>query len=275
MQNPFRILLLSTLCLWAGLSGCSSNKPKDHAVDCKEKFDDLHAKFEKKRYQAAREGYATFITNCTGFEFTEQALFEEAESYFQQGDYIESESQFRNFLREYPNSRRFGEESRYRVAQSMAKQVGIAARDQSKTLEAIAAYEDFASEFDDSRFVDSAKIEIDKMRNLLAAKEVQIARLYRRMGEPLAAAIYYKALLKDYKDRVDERDITLKLAQCYIDLTQFDEAETYLRKFDGIAKDDPFKEKLKSAYDALAKARERHAREKREEKEASQRQENL
>lgn len=262
---------LSTL----GLVGCSSKKPEDHAVNCEKKFSELHAKFEKGHYQTARDGYAQFLTSCTGFEFTEQALFEQAESYFLLGDYIESESEYRAFLREYPNSRRFGEKALFRAAQSMAKQVGIAARDQSKTLEAIGAYEDFIAEFGESQYADSAKTEMDKMRNLLAEKEEQIAKLYRRMGEPLAATIYYKSLLKKYGDRVDQRSITLKLARCYIDLNQFDEAESHLRKFEGIAKDDPFKAEVKTAYEALEKARVRHAREKREEKEESQRREAL
>jgi outer membrane protein assembly factor BamD len=276
MVHPVSVLrVLSFAGVALALAACSSKKPEDHALNCEKKFSELHAKFEKGHYQTARDGYATFLTSCTGFEFTEQALFEQAESYFRMGDYIESESEYRVFLKEYPNSRRFGEEARYRVAQSMAKQVGIAARDQSKTLEAIAAYEDFLVEFGEAKFADSAKAEIDKMRNLLAEKEEQIAKLYRRMGEPLAAAIYYKNLLKQYGDRVNQRDITLKLTRCYIDLNQFDEAEGYLRKFEGIAKDDPFKIEVKAAYDALEKARQRHAREKREEKEESQRREAL
>jgi outer membrane protein assembly factor BamD len=266
------VLVLVT---WVGLSACSSAKPVDHAVDCEKKFKELHGKFVKGSYQTAREGYATFVTSCTGFEFTEQALFEEAESYFQQGDYIESESEFRSFIKEYPNSPRFGEQGSYRVAQSMAKQVGIAARDQSKTMEAIASYEDFLREFSESKYADSAKNEIASMRNVLADKDLQIAKLYKRMGEPQAAAIYYKNLLKEYGDRVDQRDISLKLVQCYIALSQFDEAESYLRKFDGIAKNDPFQARIKSSYSDLEKAREKHAREKKEEKDQSQRRETL
>ncbi len=274
--NPFLRLTLAAavLCLPL-LSACSSNKPEDHAIDCKKKFDDLHAKFLKGSYQTAREGYATFLTSCTGFEFTEQALFEEAESYFQQGDYIESESNFRTFLREYPSSPRYGEQVRYRVAQSMAKQVGIVARDQSKTLEAIGAYEDFLQEFAASKYSDSAHTEIDRMHKLLAEKEMMIAKLYRRMGEPMAAAIYYKNVLKEYGERVDQRDITLKLAQCYIALGQFDEAENYLRKFEGIAKDDPLKERVKETYVDLEKARVLHVKEKKAEKDESQRRESL
>lgn len=274
--SPFlRLAMAAAVLSLPLLSACSSNKPEDHAIDCKKKFDDLHAKFVKGSYQTAREGYATFLTSCTGFEFTEQALFEEAESYFQQGDYIESESNFRTFLREYPSSPRFGEQVRYRVAQSMAKQVGIVSRDQSKTLEAIGAYEDFLQEFASSKYADSAHMEVDRMHKLLAEKEMLIAKLYRRMGEPMAAAIYYKNVLKEYGDRVDQRDITLKLAQCYTALGQYDEAENYLRKFEGIAKDDPLKERVKAAYAELEKARELHVKEKKAEKDESQRRESL
>ena len=102
---------------------------------------------------------------------------------------------------------------------------------------------------------------------------MMIARLYNRMGEPLAAAIYYKNLLKEFGNRVNQRDINLKLANCYIAMGQFDEAETYLQKFDGIAKDDPFKEKVKTAYRDLEKARLKLVQEKKDEQEQGKRQE--
>ena len=63
--------------------------------------------------------------------------------------------------------------------------------------------------------------------------------------EPQAAAIYYKNLVKEFGGRVNEREINLKLAECYIGMYQFDEAEAYLSKFDGIAKDDPLKDRVR------------------------------
>lgn len=259
--------------VWMACSG--SKNTVDHQTDCRKRFDELHEKFEKSRWQAVRDGYSEFITTCTGFEFSEQAYYEMAEAYFQQGDAIEAEAEFRSFVKEYPNSVKYAEKARYRIAQASAMQVSIAARDQSKTIEAISEYETFIEEFDESTKLDSAKSEVQRLKGLLAEKVLQTARLYRRMGEPQASAIYYKQALKEWGDRLDTRRVTLELAQCYIDLYQFEEAENHLRGFDGIAKDDAFHLKVKEAYAKLEKARKRLAKEKQEEKEEAQRDKSL
>src|SRR5690606_3518690 len=120
------------------------------------------------------------------------------------------------------------------------KQVQIPQRDQTKTLEAMRELETFLAEFPDSPKTDSAHGELDRLGQLLAERDMLIARLYRRMNEPLAAAIYYKHLLAEYGDRVPRREINLYLADSYIELNQFPEAESILIQFDGVAQDDPF-----------------------------------
>lgn len=257
------------------LSACSSSKKLTQEENCQARWEKLHAKFEKKRYTEIRDQYTDLISSCNGSPFMEQATFELAEIQFNIQDWLEAETEYATFLKEFPNSRKYGETARWRLAVSAAKQVGIPQRDQSKTTEAISDFEQFMDEYPDSKRVDTAKMEIEKLTGKLVAKQLQIARLYERMEEPQAAAIYYKNILKEYSGRVDLRDINLKLTKCYIDLRQFDEAEAYLAKFDGIAKDDPFKEKVKQAHQDLEKARNQFAKEKKEEQEQGKRQEAL
>jgi outer membrane assembly lipoprotein YfiO len=255
--------------LLAGALGCSK-KPKNPQSDCGPRFQKLHAKFEKGKYSSAKEGYAEFIVSCSGTEFTEQAFFELAEAQFALKDWMAAEQEYASFLREFAGSRRYEERARYRLALSMAKQVEIPQRDQSKTVESLREFETFLADFSDSPRVDSAKTEMDRLRRLLAERDQMIARLYRRMDEPLAAIVYYKHLLKEYGDRVPAREISLQLAECYIELRQFLEAESQLAQFDGVAKDDPFRERVRDLHRKLEEARARHAREKRKEKEAEQ-----
>lgn len=260
---PF-LVLVAVLGAFA-LSACSSSKKLSQEESCQARWDKLHAKFEKKKYNEIRDLYSDLVTSCPGSNFTEQAAFELGEIQYNLGDWMEAENEYSAFLKDFPASRQYGEIANYKRAMASAKQVGIPQRDQSKTQEAIQSFEQFLDEYPDSKYADTAKTEIEKLTEKLVAKQLQIARLYNRMDEPQAAAIYYKNIIKEYGGRVDLRDINLKLAQCYIDMHQFDEAETYLTKFDGIAKDDPFKEKVKSAYQSLEKARNALAKEKKEE----------
>lgn len=243
------------------------------AEDCQARFNKLHSKFEKKKYQDAKEGYSELLTSCPGSTFSEQGLFEEAEAYYHLKDWSGAESDYATFFKEYPTSRRFGEEAHYHYALSLSRQVEIPARDQGKTTEAISAFESFMDEYPESKYADSCKPQIDDLRNHLVEKQLQIAHLYSRMDEPQAAAIYYKEILRQYGALVNQRDINLKLADCYVEMNQFDEAETYLVKFDGIAADDPFKAQVKLVYQKMEKARAKLAREKKEEQEQGKRQE--
>lgn len=274
---PFSVrhaaLLVATTILT--FNACSSSKKLTQEENCQVRWDKLHAKFEKKRWNEIREPYADLVSSCPGSPFSEQAAFELGEIQFNLTDWMEAESEYSAFLKDYPSSRRYGEIAHFKRALSAAKQVGIPQRDQSKTVEAIQDFEQFLDDYPDSKKADTAKTQIEELTQKLVAKQLQIARLYTRMDEPQAAAIYYKNILKDYSGRVDLRDINLKLSLCYVEMNQFDEAETYLTKFDGIAKDDPFKEKVKQAYQTLEKAKHRLAKQKKEEQEQGKRQEAL
>lgn len=264
---------LAGLAALLAFPACSKKLTKEES--CQEKWDKAAPKFAKKKYVQSKELLSEIVTSCPGSPFTEEALFDLAEAHFHLEEWEEAESEYRAFLKEFPASKRYAEQARYRIAQVTGSQVEPPSRDQSKTLEAIIAWEDYIGEYPDSPRADSAKAEMEKLKDVLAAKQMMIAKLYSRMDEPQAAAIYYKNLLKEFGGRVNEREVNLKLAECYIEMSQFDEAEAYLAKFDGIAKDDPFKEKVKKAYKNLEKARTKLAREKKEEQEQGKRQEAL
>jgi outer membrane protein assembly factor BamD len=250
---------------------CSS-KPKDLKGDCRERFDKLHSRYEKGKFSYAKEGYGDFIITCGGTEYVEQAHFELANSHFNLKEWMEAEEEFAAFLRDYPTSRRYAELARWRMALSMSRQVEIPQRDQSKTVEAIREFETYVAEFPESERTDSAQAELTRLSQLLADRDMLIARLYRRMDEPLAAAIYYKYLLSEYGDRVPRREINLNLAESYIELKQFVEAENILNQFDGVAKDDPFREKIVKVRHKLEKAKAKHEKEKLREQRENQKQ---
>jgi outer membrane protein assembly factor BamD len=271
-----RLLVPAIAALGAlGLFACSSGKQLTKEESCQEKWEKAKAKFEKKKTVQTKEVLSDVVSSCPGSSFTEEAMFDLAESHMALEEWDEAEQEFSSFLKDFPNSKRYGQQAMFRKAVANGNQAEIPARDQSKTLDAIADYENFLDEYPEGPYADTAKIELGKLKDILVAKEMQIARLYRRMGEPQAAAIYYKNILKEYGDKVDIRDINLKLAHCYIAMGQFDEAETYLSKFDGVAKDDPFKKKVMEAYKDLEKARTKMAAEKKEEQEQGKRQEAL
>jgi outer membrane protein assembly factor BamD len=250
------------------LTGCST-KPKDLKGDCRERFEKLHDRYTKGKYSYAKQGYSDFMVTCAGTEHVEQAHFELGDSHVNLKEWAEAELELSAFLRDYPTSRRYAETARWLLARSMSKQVQIPQRDQTKTLDAIREMETFIAEFPESPKNDSARNELDRLGQLLADRDMLVARLYRRMDEPLAAAIYYKHLLATYGDRVPRRDINLYLADSYTELGQFPEAENILAQFDGVAQDDPFAKKIAEARTKLEKAKAKHEKQKLKEQRAA------
>jgi outer membrane assembly lipoprotein YfiO len=269
--RPSFPFILAALSAFLALAGCSKKLTKEEG--CQEKWDKVAPKFAKGKYIQSKEPLTEIVTSCPGSPFTEEAMFDLGEVHYHLEEWEEAESEFNNFRKDFPNSRKFSERASYRIAEVTGKQVDGPARDQTKTLEAIMAWENYLDEYPEGPRADSAQGEIDKLKSILAEKQMMIAHLYSRMDEPQAAAIYYKEVLKEFGGRVNEREVNLKLAECYVRMGQFDEAETYLAKFDGIAKDDPFREKVRKAYKDLEKARNKLAREKKEEQEQGKRQE--
>lgn len=254
----------------AGLTftGCSS-KPKDLKGDCRERFEKLHDRYTKGKYSYAKQGYSDFMVTCAGTEHVEQAHFELGDSHVNLKEWAEAELELSAFLRDYPTSRRYSETARWLLARSMSKQVQIPQRDQTKTLDAMREMETFIAEFPESPKNDSARNELERLGQLLADRDMLVARLYRRMDEPLAAAIYYKHLLATYGDRVPRRDINLYLVDSYTELGQFPEAENILVQFDGVAQDDPFTKKIAMARAKLEKAKAKHEKQKLKEQRAA------
>src|SRR5690606_15899429 len=146
--------------------------------------------------------YGDFLVTCVGTEHVEQAHFELGDSHLKLKEWAEAELELAAFLRDYPTSRRYAETARWLLARSMANQVQIPQRDQTKTLEAMCDLDTFLAESPDSPKPDSAHTELDRLGQLLADRDMLLARLYRRMDEALAAAIYYKHLQSEYGDRV-------------------------------------------------------------------------
>ncbi len=271
--SPTSLILFSFSMLF--FNGCFGHKKLTQEESCQEKWEKAKTKYDKKRWADAKEPLNELVTSCPGSPFTEEAFFDLGETHYHLEDWIEAETEYSSFLKDFPASKKYGELVRWRLAEVASKQVEPPNRDQTKTLEAIQGYENFLDEYPESARADTAKTQIEKLKDQLVEKQMMIARLYSRMDEPQAAAIYYKQMLKDYGARVNQRDVNLKLAKCYIELHQFDEAESYLSKFDGIAKDDPFGARVKEAFASLAKARSKVDRQKKEEQEADKRQDNM
>jgi outer membrane protein assembly factor BamD len=71
---------------------------------------------------------------------------------------------------------------------------------------------------------------LDSLNNRVAENDFQIARLYSRMGEPSAAAIYLKEFLDEFPKSPRQKEAIVMLIDSYIDMKEFAAAKFYLER---------------------------------------------
>ncbi|HSQ41101.1 MAG TPA: outer membrane protein assembly factor BamD [Fibrobacteraceae bacterium] len=209
------------------LASCSSAPPKDPLSLCGGKFDKLEQLFQKGKYSSVVDPAEDILNTCHGTGYMEQTQFMLAESYFHMEDWIEARGEYTTFVMNFPSSP-YAETAEFRKALSSYNMSYNDMRDESPTGTAVRDFEDFVADYPSSALLDSANRYQDSLADRLAEKEFQIAKLYWRMGHPLASAMYLKTFLSNYPHSSRQYEGQLMLIDCYIKLEQFDPAQTYL-----------------------------------------------
>ncbi len=146
-----------------------------------------------------------------------EALLLVADAYYLDGgesNFLRSEAKYRDFLNRFPTS----DSSAYvqlQLANSLAKRVLRADRDQTATRKAIEEFELLIRIYPTSEYAIQARQEIQNMRNVLAKHEYVIGRFNRRRGLPPAAAHRLVGILMDYPDYPEMDDVLLQLGLAY------------------------------------------------------------
>lgn len=228
--------LVALLLVAAVLAGCSSSR----GLGRKDRADRA---FSRGDYPGAIQDYQVFLEEAgLGVEAMDAHLML-GRSYFENGDYPTAAVEFEIFQRDYPRSDSLVAASWYETL-CWVKQAPAYDRDATPTLKAIQMLQDFMLDHPGAPQVAEAKRQLAALQDRLAHKALAIARLYRRMERPEAAAIYFEKLLREYPDspRVDEA--ALGLIEVRLELGERGEAR---RLAERIAADRPDSELARRA----------------------------
>lgn len=232
--------------------GCSSAPVGDRQQVCRVKFEKAEAGFKAEKYWQTQDVMEEILNECHGTGFMERTQFMMAESYYHEEEWVDARGEYTTFLLNFPSSP-YAETAAFRKAVSSFNMSYTDMRDDSPTQTAIRDFEDFRSNYPSSALQDSATHYQDSLINRLGEKEFQTARLYMRMDEPLASAIYLKSFLMEYPHSPRQYEGLLMIIDCYIELQQFEQAEFYLQQ---LTKNYPnSKDEYKSRTEDLADAK--------------------
>ncbi len=209
---------------------CSSNKYSGSVSEkCRAQYNEAEVKYKAGKYWRVKDDLDEILQNCTGTGVMEETHFMLAEAHFHLEEWIEAREEYGSFANFFPGSP-YAETAAYRKAVSAYNLSYKDSRDQSNTTFAIRDFNRFSSDYPNSALLDSAVMYLDSLNNRVAENEFKIARLYSRMGEPSAAAIYLKEFLDEFPKSPRQKEVIVMLISSYIDMKEFSVAKFYLER---------------------------------------------
>ncbi len=179
MQHLRFARLLAIVCCFGLLVSCSSfNKLQKTGTD-DQKYKAALQYYEKKDWYHAGLLFEELIPVLKGSTESEMAQFYYAYTQFRQQQYLLSSTLFKKFYETFARSEH-AQEAMYMYAYSLYKDAPDYNLDQSNTLTATSALQDFINNYPDSQYRDDATKMILDLRQKLERKAYEKAKLYYR-----------------------------------------------------------------------------------------------
>ena len=211
-QYLLHIVLIASILL-LGSCGKFSKLQKDGTVE--QKYDAALAYYKKADYYHAGTLFEEITPLLKGAEKAEMSQFYNAYCNYHQGLYNMSQYLFKNFYDTFQRSE-YAQEAYYMHAYSLYRDSPNFNLDQSSTLTAIAALQDFINTYPDSPFREEGTKLILELRQKLERKAYEKVKLYYKTSE---------AQISNYRSAV----VAINIFQKEFPDSKFNEELAYLR----------------------------------------------
>ncbi|MCQ2290210.1 MAG: outer membrane protein assembly factor BamD [Bacteroidales bacterium] len=194
--------IITILCAAALLTSCGEYNKALKSTDYNYKFEFAKQAFEQKRYTQAYTLLEDVHTVFRGTPKAEEALYLLALSYYENKDYLNSGSYFKQYYTQYPKGQ-YTELARYYSGYGYYLDSPDPQLDQSETVKAIEELQAFLDYFPKSDKVSIAQNAIFELQDKLVLKQLQNATLYFNLGNYMgnnyeSCVITAKNAIKDY-----------------------------------------------------------------------------
>ena len=197
MQKLFVPLLIFTLLLGAG---CSSKFRKiEKNPDWRVKYEGALNYYNKKDYYKASVLFEQVLPIVRGLPEGEKVQFYLAYCQYYEKLYLLASEQFKTFYETYGRSQ-LVEEARFMYAYSLYTSSPNANLDQSSSIQAMAAMQQFLNRYQESKFKDKAIDAIVNIQEKLEKKGFENARQYYKMRIYNAAIVALENFKKNFPD---------------------------------------------------------------------------
>ena len=171
-----------------------------------------------EEYQRAQTLYELVIAPYRGQAEAEQIAYRYAYTYYYTGQYVLASYYFNQFATTYGGSS-LREEADFMSAYSNYQLSPTYRLDQSYSVKAIEAFEEFANRYPDSERVSQANSLIDEMRAKMELKDFESAKLYMDIERYESALTSFGNVLKDYPETQRAEEIRYLMARVQYEYT--------------------------------------------------------
>lgn len=182
--------------------------------DMNEKYETVFKIYEKKDYITALQFLDELIPLYRGSEKMQKLMNLYPWCYYHNGDYMLASYHFKQYARLFPNAQDT-EEAEYMVAYCSYLDSAPFSLDQTNTHTAIGDLQLFINKYPKSERVAQCNELMDELREKLARKDFELAKLYFNIESYNAAAIAFNNLLKDYPETKHREEAFFYLVKNY------------------------------------------------------------
>lgn len=178
-MNKSTIIALGLAALF---SGCSTElRTVESSADRPYKYEFAKQCFAQGRFDDAIILLSELVTAQKGRENAQESLYMLAMAEYCDKDYESASATFKKYYQSYPKGE-FAEQAAFYVGQSLYESMPDPRLDQSSTIGAINAYQNFIDFFPDSHLRDEAQKKLFVLQDNLVMKEYLSAELYYNLG---------------------------------------------------------------------------------------------
>jgi len=163
------------------LASCSDYQKLLKSDDAELKYTKAVEYFDKGDFMRASTLFDAVATYYKGTERSETVLNYLAKSYMGQKDYISASEYYKTYVKTYPKGK-YVVEAKYMIGYCYYLDSPDARLDQTETLNAITALQEFVEVYPESERVPEANKLLDEMHDKLAFKAYLNAKLYFNLG---------------------------------------------------------------------------------------------
>ncbi len=212
-MNSNRIIIF-IFAIAIGLVSCDNFNKLLKSTDYDLKYQKAKEYYEKNNWTKASQLFEELIPVTKGTERAEEVYFHYAWCEYYMGDYLLAQYHFKNFARQFPNSKH-AERCYFMNALCFYHTSPEHHLDQTSSVSAIKEFQTFVDNFPQSNLVDSCNQYIDLLRMKIEKKDYDIVKLYYKLEDYKAAIVACKTFIKDYPSSIYNEEMYYLIINSY------------------------------------------------------------